>query len=290
MTRRDFIRLAGVAAMAGPLVTGCAVNPVTGQSQLMLMSRDEENRSGPTAIAASVFQRSRRGPGQRPEQIRGRYGREIGLSEPSAGHALFVSRRERHVHQCLRLSRRKHRRDPRHHVGAGQRSRTGRIAGPRNRPCQRAAHGIAHDQGHHRLGGRGRGGRGGGHCRVWRVHAAYRGHRRLGNRTAAGKIQPRRRAPGRRSGHAVHAPGQIQSARHGRPHGHSALPVQKRTIHRPGHVRHPSHVQRTLRNRARQRGGPLQGRCEKSRVPRTLHGPHRRAAAHQAGHQGHAER
>ncbi len=42
MTRRDFIRLAGVAAMAGPLVTGCAVNPVTGQSQLMLMSRDEE--------------------------------------------------------------------------------------------------------------------------------------------------------------------------------------------------------------------------------------------------------
>jgi predicted Zn-dependent protease len=42
MSRRDFIRIATVAAVAGPFATGCATNPVTGESQLMLMSRDEE--------------------------------------------------------------------------------------------------------------------------------------------------------------------------------------------------------------------------------------------------------
>lgn len=40
MTRRDFMRLATLAA-AG-LVSGCAANPVTGRSQLMLMSEQEE--------------------------------------------------------------------------------------------------------------------------------------------------------------------------------------------------------------------------------------------------------
>jgi predicted Zn-dependent protease len=40
LTRRDFIQLASLAA-AG-LLTGCAANPVTGKSQLMLVSEDEE--------------------------------------------------------------------------------------------------------------------------------------------------------------------------------------------------------------------------------------------------------
>ncbi|MFW5488544.1 MAG: M48 family metalloprotease [Desulfovibrio sp.] len=42
MTRRDFLRIAGLAAVAGPTLAGCAVNPVSGRSQLMLVSRDEE--------------------------------------------------------------------------------------------------------------------------------------------------------------------------------------------------------------------------------------------------------
>jgi predicted Zn-dependent protease len=40
MTRREFLRLSSLAA-AG-LVAGCATNPVTGRSQLMLVSEDEE--------------------------------------------------------------------------------------------------------------------------------------------------------------------------------------------------------------------------------------------------------
>jgi predicted Zn-dependent protease len=40
LTRRDFIRLSALAS-AGAL-TGCAANPVTGKSQLMLVSEDEE--------------------------------------------------------------------------------------------------------------------------------------------------------------------------------------------------------------------------------------------------------
>ena len=40
MTRREFVRLSSLAA-AG-LVAGCATNPVTGRSQLMLVSEDEE--------------------------------------------------------------------------------------------------------------------------------------------------------------------------------------------------------------------------------------------------------
>ncbi len=45
ISRRDFFKLAGasvVAAAAGPVLTGCAPNPVTGQSELMLMSEQQE--------------------------------------------------------------------------------------------------------------------------------------------------------------------------------------------------------------------------------------------------------
>lgn len=45
ISRRDFLRysaLAGVSLTVLPLVTGCAVDPVTGKQQLMLMSRDQE--------------------------------------------------------------------------------------------------------------------------------------------------------------------------------------------------------------------------------------------------------
>lgn len=40
MSRRDFLRLGGVAAIG--LLAGCAVNPVTGQSQLMFIDKDDE--------------------------------------------------------------------------------------------------------------------------------------------------------------------------------------------------------------------------------------------------------
>ena len=40
VTRREFIRLSSLAA-AG-LLAGCATNPVTGKSQLMLVSEDQE--------------------------------------------------------------------------------------------------------------------------------------------------------------------------------------------------------------------------------------------------------
>ena len=40
MNRRTFLRLSSLAA--GGVLTGCAVNPVTGRRQLMLMSREEE--------------------------------------------------------------------------------------------------------------------------------------------------------------------------------------------------------------------------------------------------------
>jgi beta-barrel assembly-enhancing protease len=41
LTRRDFIRLSALAAVS-TAVAGCAANPVTGQSQLMLMGEGEE--------------------------------------------------------------------------------------------------------------------------------------------------------------------------------------------------------------------------------------------------------
>lgn len=41
MDRRQFLQLAGLSTVGG-LLSGCAANPVTGQSQLMLMSRDQE--------------------------------------------------------------------------------------------------------------------------------------------------------------------------------------------------------------------------------------------------------
>jgi len=45
ISRREFLRMAGtsvVTAVAAPVVTGCAPNPVTGQSELMLMSPQQE--------------------------------------------------------------------------------------------------------------------------------------------------------------------------------------------------------------------------------------------------------
>ncbi|MCG8673587.1 MAG: M48 family metalloprotease [Pseudomonadales bacterium] len=41
LSRRDFVKLAAVCSTA-PLLTNCAVNPVTGERQLMLMSEDQE--------------------------------------------------------------------------------------------------------------------------------------------------------------------------------------------------------------------------------------------------------
>ena len=53
-SRRDFMKLTGVTA-AG-LALGCAVNPVTGQSQLMLVSEDQEiqldRQSSPFQLSA----------------------------------------------------------------------------------------------------------------------------------------------------------------------------------------------------------------------------------------------
>ena len=40
ITRREFLRLSSMAAVG--LAAGCATNPVTGRSQLMLVSEDEE--------------------------------------------------------------------------------------------------------------------------------------------------------------------------------------------------------------------------------------------------------
>ncbi|MDX1694074.1 MAG: M48 family metalloprotease [Ketobacteraceae bacterium] len=45
LTRRDFVKLASVCTAgcaAAPVLTGCAVNPVTGERQLMLMSESQE--------------------------------------------------------------------------------------------------------------------------------------------------------------------------------------------------------------------------------------------------------
>lgn len=44
LTRRDFIKLAALATMS-TAVAGCAANPVTGQSQLMLMGKARKSRS-----------------------------------------------------------------------------------------------------------------------------------------------------------------------------------------------------------------------------------------------------
>ena len=38
--RRDFLKIGSLSVLA--FITGCAVNPVTGKSQLMLMSEDDE--------------------------------------------------------------------------------------------------------------------------------------------------------------------------------------------------------------------------------------------------------
>ncbi len=58
LSRREFIRLSSLTA-AG-LVLGCAVNPVTGRSQLMLMSEDEEiqldRQAAPFQISADYGQ------------------------------------------------------------------------------------------------------------------------------------------------------------------------------------------------------------------------------------------
>ena len=42
LTRRDFIKLSALAALA--TAAGCATNPVTGQSQFMLMGEGEEQK------------------------------------------------------------------------------------------------------------------------------------------------------------------------------------------------------------------------------------------------------
>lgn len=41
LTRRDFVKLAAVCSVA-PVITNCAVNPVTGERQIMLMSEEQE--------------------------------------------------------------------------------------------------------------------------------------------------------------------------------------------------------------------------------------------------------
>jgi len=58
-TRREFLRagsMAAVAALAGPSLTGCAKNPVTGQSQFMLVSQEQEismdKQSSPHQLSA----------------------------------------------------------------------------------------------------------------------------------------------------------------------------------------------------------------------------------------------
>ena len=58
-TRRQFLRagsVAALAALAGPSLTGCAKNPVTGQSQFMLVNREQEiamdKQSSPLQLSA----------------------------------------------------------------------------------------------------------------------------------------------------------------------------------------------------------------------------------------------
>jgi len=80
ITRRDFIRLTSL--MAGGLLTGCAVNPVTGRQQLMLVSEEQEiemdRRNSPHQFSSDY--------GAMQDRVLNAYISDVGLKLASRTH------------------------------------------------------------------------------------------------------------------------------------------------------------------------------------------------------------
>jgi predicted Zn-dependent protease len=80
LTRRDFLKAAALSILG--LTTGCAANPVTGESQLMLVSRDQEismdKQQSPYQFSADY--------GAVQDQALNRYVNEVGMGLAEKTH------------------------------------------------------------------------------------------------------------------------------------------------------------------------------------------------------------
>ena len=251
MSRRDFLRLAGLAAAGA--ATGCAINPVTGKSQLMLVSEQDEIRIDQTNRGPPVLRRLRGDPGSGTERIRGSDRPRYRCEDPPFTHALLLSQRERTLRERLRLSRRQHRLHPGNPSRNGERGPTRRPFRPRAGARECAAHGPADVQGHAGFRGPGRGFRGGGRRRPSPGRPGL-GPGRDRGRGPSGQVQPGQRAAGGCPGPGIHGTGRIQSRGYDRPDGHAAKDLGPKTRSPGTHVFHPPHERRALCHHAPDRG------------------------------------
>lgn len=144
LTRRDFIRLSALAAVS-TAVAGCAANPVTGQSQLMLMGEGEEIQIDRVNA---------------PHQFSADYGvtQDAALLSYVGGVGARLARVTHRTHMPYRFTvvnatyvnayafPGEHRHHPRHPRRTGQRSGACRARRPRTRARQCPSYGGAHVQ------------------------------------------------------------------------------------------------------------------------------------------------
>jgi predicted Zn-dependent protease len=118
MSRREFLIMTSMAATG--LAVGCATNPVTGKSQFMIMSEQQEiavdRQQSPHQFSSDYGTTQDRALQSYVQAT----GKRHGPQYPSRADALQFSLRQRQLRQCLRLSRRKHRLYPWNSAGTGQ--------------------------------------------------------------------------------------------------------------------------------------------------------------------------